>query len=175
MKLNKVISGFTCGTEFQIARTIRLWCMPRRTGFLPVMWVVTPNATWLPAISGTYGNVDGILADCDIVLERTYHTKAFNQAMMEPFTTYADFDRYGRLHIISSTQIVFHTCAFSLARWGFPEEQNTEWKNPESAADSVPANCRLRSLSCLCCNENRSPGYDLLYPVRKRRFRLSPP
>ncbi len=57
----------------------------------------------------THGDVDGILADCDIVLDRTYHTKAFNQAMMEPFICYTDLDRYGRLHVVSSTQIVFHT------------------------------------------------------------------
>ena len=29
------------------------------------------------------GDVEAVLADCDIVLERTYHTKAYNQAMME--------------------------------------------------------------------------------------------
>ena len=54
------------------------------------------------------GDVEAVLADCDIVLDRTYHTKAYNQAMMETFRTYAEKDRYGRLHIISSTQIVFH-------------------------------------------------------------------
>ncbi|MBQ8474298.1 MAG: aldehyde oxidase, partial [Clostridia bacterium] len=29
------------------------------------------------------GDVEAILSDCDIVVDRTYHTKAFNQAMME--------------------------------------------------------------------------------------------
>ena len=55
-----------------------------------------------------HGDVDAVFADCDIVLDRTYHTKAFNQAMMETFRTYTSYDRYGRLHVISSTQIVFH-------------------------------------------------------------------
>ena len=54
------------------------------------------------------GDVEAVLADCDLVLDRTYHTKAFNQAMMETFRTYTELDRYGRLHVISSTQIVFH-------------------------------------------------------------------
>lgn len=54
------------------------------------------------------GDVDAVFADCDIVIDHTYHTKAFNQAMMETFRTYAEMDRYGRLHVISSTQIVFH-------------------------------------------------------------------
>lgn len=54
------------------------------------------------------GDVEAVLNDCDIVIDRTYHTKAFNQAMMETFRTYAEMDVYGRLHIISSTQIIFH-------------------------------------------------------------------
>jgi CO/xanthine dehydrogenase Mo-binding subunit len=56
----------------------------------------------------SHGDVDGIMADCDIVIEHKYHTKAFQQAMMETFRTYTTLDRYGRLHVISSTQIVFH-------------------------------------------------------------------
>ena len=71
----------------------------------------------------TYGDVDGIMADCDIVLERTYHTKAFNQAMMEPFTAYANFDHYGRLHIISATQIVFHTRRILSRALGLPKSK----------------------------------------------------
>lgn len=55
-----------------------------------------------------YGDVDAVLADCDVVLERTYHTKANSQAMMETFRTYTYMDTYGRLNILSSTQIVFH-------------------------------------------------------------------
>lgn len=54
------------------------------------------------------GNVDEVFAKCDEVFERTYHTKANNQAMMETFRTYCQIDTYGRLHVISSTQIVFH-------------------------------------------------------------------
>lgn len=54
------------------------------------------------------GDVDAVLADCDEVLDHTYHMRAFSQAMMETFRTYTSLDRYGRLHVISSTQIVFH-------------------------------------------------------------------
>ena len=70
-----------------------------------------------------HGDVEGIMAQCDIVLERTYHTKAYNQAMMEPFTCYASFDRYGRLHIISSTQIVFHTRRILSRALGIPKSK----------------------------------------------------
>ena len=54
------------------------------------------------------GDVDGVLADCDIIIDRKYRVKAVQQDMMEPFCTYCTIDTYGRLHIVSSTQIVFH-------------------------------------------------------------------
>ena len=54
------------------------------------------------------GDVDQVLADCPCVVDRVYHTKACNQAMMETFRTYTEMDPYGRLHVVSSTQIVFH-------------------------------------------------------------------
>lgn len=69
------------------------------------------------------GDVEKVLADCDIVIDRTYHTRAFQQAMMETFRTYAEMDRYGRLHVISSTQIVFH-CRRILSRaLGIPKSR----------------------------------------------------
>ncbi len=69
------------------------------------------------------GGVDAVMASCDIVLDRTYHTKAFNQATMETFRTYTELDRYGRLHVISSTQIVFH-CRRILSRaLGIPKSR----------------------------------------------------
>ena len=69
------------------------------------------------------GDVEKILADCDIVLDHVYHTKACDQAMMETFRTYTQTDRYGRLHVISSTQIVFH-CRRILSRaLGIPKSK----------------------------------------------------
>ncbi len=69
------------------------------------------------------GDVDAVLARCDIVLDRTYHTKAFNQAMMETFRTYTELDRYGRLHVISSTQIVFHVRRILSRALGIPKSR----------------------------------------------------
>ncbi|MDO5145804.1 MAG: molybdopterin-dependent oxidoreductase [Eubacteriales bacterium] len=54
------------------------------------------------------GDVDKVLSECDYVVEEVYHTKAVNQAMMEPFTAFASKDIYGRIKITSSTQIPFH-------------------------------------------------------------------
>lgn len=54
------------------------------------------------------GDIDRVLSECDVVLERVYHTKACQQTMMETFRTFCTIDTYGRLHVVSSTQIVFH-------------------------------------------------------------------
>lgn len=99
--------------------------------------LVHPEADWFPPcpvggdnrrnlvasdVNGD-GDVDAVLADCDVVLERTYHTKAFNQAMMETFRTYTELDPYGRLHVISSTQIVFHCRRILSHALGIPKSR----------------------------------------------------
>ncbi len=55
-----------------------------------------------------YQDVDAVFPACDVVLERTYHTKANAQAMMETMRSYAYIDAYGRLNCVSSTQVPFH-------------------------------------------------------------------
>ncbi len=55
------------------------------------------------------GDIDEVLRTSDIVIDRVYHTRACQQAMMETFRTYCSIDAYGRLNVLSSTQIVFHT------------------------------------------------------------------
>lgn len=69
------------------------------------------------------GDVDAVLADCDDVLEHAYHMRSFNQAMMETFRTYTELDRYGRLHVISSTQIVFHVRRILSRALGIPKSK----------------------------------------------------
>ncbi|MBQ0079200.1 MAG: xanthine dehydrogenase family protein, partial [Eubacterium sp.] len=55
-----------------------------------------------------HGDMDAVMDSCDVVLERTYHTKPNSQAMMETFRTLTYMDPYGRLVVFSSTQIIFH-------------------------------------------------------------------
>lgn len=69
------------------------------------------------------GDIEAVLADCDVVLERTYHMKAYNQAMMETFRTFTQLDRYGRLHVISSTQIVYHVRRILSHALGIPKSR----------------------------------------------------
>ena len=69
------------------------------------------------------GDVDAVLSDCDVVLERVYHTKSNCQAMMETFRTYTFIDTYGRLNILSSTQIVFHLRRIISNALGIPKSK----------------------------------------------------
>ena len=55
-----------------------------------------------------YGDIEGELAKCDVVVEESYRTQAQAQAMMETFRTFTQLDHAGRLVVISSTQIPFH-------------------------------------------------------------------
>lgn len=56
----------------------------------------------------THGDVEQILSECEEVIEHSWRIKAAQQGYMETIRAYCEIDRYGRLHCISSTQIVFH-------------------------------------------------------------------
>ena len=109
--------------DFRTAKDNPVLVHPEEDWFPPCEVGGDPKRNMVACGDESHGDVEGILAECDIVLERTYHTKAFNQAMMEPFITYASFDRYGRLHVISSTQIVFHTRRILSRALGIPKSK----------------------------------------------------
>lgn len=69
------------------------------------------------------GDIDAVLAECELVLERVYHTKANQQTMMEPFTTYTHMDTYGRLNVVSSTQVPFHVRRILGTALGIPKHK----------------------------------------------------
>ncbi|WP_443770049.1 xanthine dehydrogenase family protein molybdopterin-binding subunit [Anaerostipes sp.] len=69
------------------------------------------------------GDLEKTFADCDIVLERTYHVPAVNQAMMETFRTTCYLDTYGRLVVFSSTQIVYHVRRIIANALGIPKHK----------------------------------------------------
>ncbi len=69
------------------------------------------------------GDLEAVMADCDVVIDHVYHTKAVHQAMMETFRTYTELDRYGRLHIVASTQIVFHVRRIVARALGIPKSK----------------------------------------------------
>ena len=109
--------------DFRTAKDNPVLVHPEDDWFPPCQVGGDPKRNMVASSDEIHGDVEGILAECDIVLERTYHTKAYNQAMMEPFTAYANFDRYGRLHLVSSTQIVFHTRRILSRALGIPKSK----------------------------------------------------
>ena len=54
------------------------------------------------------GDVEAELAACDVVIDQVYETKANQQCMMETFRAFTRCDAYGRLEVVSSTQIPCH-------------------------------------------------------------------
>ena len=56
----------------------------------------------------THGDLDAAFAQSSHVIERVYHTKANQQAMMETFRAFTYMDVYGRLNVVASTQVTFH-------------------------------------------------------------------
>lgn len=67
------------------------------------------------------GDVEAVLKDCDLVIERTYHTKADNQTMMETFRAFTYLDAFGRLNVVASTQISFHIRRILANALGIPK------------------------------------------------------
>ena len=54
------------------------------------------------------GDVEAVLKACKYTVDRTYHTKANQQAMMETFRSYTYLDHFGRMNVVTSTQVPFH-------------------------------------------------------------------
>lgn len=67
------------------------------------------------------GNLEEAFNQCDIILERDYHTKANAQAMMETFRSYAYVDAFDRLNVVSSTQVPFHVRRMLSNALGIPK------------------------------------------------------
>ena len=84
--------------------------------------VVHPEKDWKPLVkvggdnqrnivaqSGEdWGDVDKAFSEAEVIVEGTWHTKQVQQSMLETFRAYSYKDEYGRLVIVSSTQVPFH-------------------------------------------------------------------
>lgn len=69
------------------------------------------------------GDIEAELAACDIIIEQDYSTLANQQAMMETFRASTQLDAYGRLTVISSTQVPFHVRRNVATALGIPKNQ----------------------------------------------------
>lgn len=55
-----------------------------------------------------YGDIEKTLEECSVVVRESYRSQAQAHAMMETYRAYSYIDQYGKLVIVSSTQIPFH-------------------------------------------------------------------
>ncbi len=109
--------------DFRTAKDNPILVHPEEDWFPPCEVGGTNKRNLVASEMDSHGDVDAVMGSCDILIDRTFHMKAFNQAMMETFRTYTCLDRYGRLHVVSSTQIVFH-CRRILSRaLGIPKSR----------------------------------------------------
>ena len=109
--------------DFRTAKDNPILVHPEEDWFPPCEVGGDNRRNMIASETSSQGDVDAIMADCSVVIDRTFHTRAFNQAMMEPFICYTDLDRYGRLHVVSSTQIVFHTRRILSHALGIPKSR----------------------------------------------------
>lgn len=59
-------------------------------------------------VSFGIGDMDKVMGECEVIITRSYKTQAQAQAMLESQRTYTYIEHYGRLVVVSSTQIPFH-------------------------------------------------------------------
>lgn len=99
--------------------------------------IVHPEGDWTPMVnvggdnkrniiaSGTdeWGDVDAVLAESDVIVDETYHTKQVQQCMMETFRAFSYTDTEGRLTVVSSTQVPFHIRRIVANALGIPKSQ----------------------------------------------------
>ena len=109
--------------DFHESKDSKILVHPEKDWFPPVDVGGDAGRNLVASETGGDGDIDAVMADCEEVLDHAYHMKSFNQAMMETFRTYTGFDRYGRLHVISSTQIVFHVRRILSRALGIPKSR----------------------------------------------------
>ena len=112
------------------------------------------------------GDIEAVLEECDYVIDRIYHTKANQQAMMETFRTYSYLDTYGRLNVVSSTQVPFHVRRILANALLYPEEQGARYQTAYRRRFWCETDISIGSLSGTCHMEDRKTGQNYLYERR---------
>lgn len=82
-----------------------------------------PRRNLVAAGERVHGDLDAAFAGSDVVIEHTYRTQATQQAMMETFRSFAYTDAFGRLTVVSSTQVPFHIRRQVANALGIPKRQ----------------------------------------------------
>lgn len=105
-------------------------------------------------------------ADCDEVVEGTYHVRAAQQAMMETFRTTCFMDAYGRLNILSSTQIVYHVRRIISNALGIPKSRIRVSKPRIGGGFGAKQSVVAELFPKICYVEDRESIEDDLYERR---------
>ncbi len=140
--------------DFHTAKDNPFWSTRRKTGKRCVRWGPTTSAIWCAHDESGCGDMEAVLADCDVVIDHVYHTAACQQAMMETFRTYCCMDAYGRLNVLSSTQIV-STAPDTVQCAAHPQIEDPRGKAAHRRRLRRQADGGLRSFPGLCDLEDR--------------------
>ena len=73
--------------------------------------------------SQTVGDLEAAFAEADVIVDETYETQPAQQAMMEPFSSFAQIDEHGRVCVTASTQVPFHVRRQVATALGIPKSQ----------------------------------------------------
>ncbi len=110
------------------------------------------------------GDIEKVLRESDVVIDHVYHTKACQQTMMETFRTFCTIDAYGRLNVVSSTQIVFHCRRIIANALPYPEVHDPRQQAEDRRRIRCEADIDQRGLSGLCDLDDKETVKDHLYP-----------
>ncbi|WP_204812575.1 molybdopterin-dependent oxidoreductase [Olsenella uli] len=129
-----------------------------------------------------HGDLDAAFAASDVVIERTYRTQATEQAMMETFRSFAYTDAFGRVTVVSSTQVPFHIRRQVANALGIPKRQvrvikprvgggfgakqsgcNEPFAAFAAMATSRPCICVQTREETMCCSNTR---HEMILTVR---------
>ena len=129
-----------------------------------------------------HGDLEAAFAASDVVIERTYRTQATQQAMMETFRSFAYTDAFGRLTVVSSTQVPFHIRRQVANALGIPKHQvrvikprvgggfgakqsgcNEPFAAFAAMATGRPCVCTYTREETMCCSNTR---HEMVLKVR---------
>lgn len=94
--------------DFEAADTSAVQVHPETSAYAQLPVGFDPQKNTVATVDWSLGDVDAVLKECPIVIQRTYRTQAQAQAMMETQRAFAYKDAYDRLVVVASTQIPFH-------------------------------------------------------------------
>ena len=121
--------------------------------------LLCPSRTVLTA------TVEAVLADCDVVVDETYHTVANNQAMMETFRAYSYLDALRTAqHRAPPPRSPFHVRRIIATALGIPKSKVRVVKPRIGGGFGAKQTVECGALSRHCDLADRQARHDRLHP-----------